>query len=48
MRQLFGIAILVALALIGIAWARMMRGRLRNGRRNTLRGDIDDGDRKDV
>ena len=52
MRQLFGLAILVAVAIFCYLTvrriARRNSGRLRNGRRDSLRADIDDGSRTDV
>jgi hypothetical protein len=46
MRQLSGVAILVVLALIAIAFAIWRRPK--RGRKDTLRGDLDGSDRDDV
>jgi hypothetical protein len=50
MRQLSGIIILAALALLAIAFYFRVgsRRRPRRGREDTLRGDLDDTDRDDV
>ena len=47
MRHLSGVAILLALALIGIVWG-FARRRPRARREGTLRGDLDNSERNDV